>query len=141
MTPSDPSALPDPSPRAASWPRARLAATCFFLYVFYVDFGTQSDNEFIRYALTKSIVEEGTFRVDSHRRFIGSDYSLYGGHVYCDKPPGSSFLIIPQYLLAKAVVTPRLFRRDEKHDWTEMARVWVVISFSVALYAAISVLA
>ena len=123
-----------PQPPRLTRPHVRLAASCFVLYAFYVNFGFISDNETIRYALTKAIVEDGSFRVDPYRYFFGSDYSVVDGRYYCDKPPGSSLLILPQYLLARTVVTPRLFG-----DWTEMARAWAVVCLSVCLYAAVSV--
>jgi len=119
--------------------RLRLLASCFILYAFYANFGLWSDNEQIRYALAKAIVEDRSFQVDRFRRHLGLDKALYGGHIYCDKPPGSSFLIAPQYLLARGVVSREHFRRDATHDWTEPVRVWVVVCLSVCLYAAVSV--
>ena len=130
---------PSQTPRiAATGPASRvhlrLAATCFFLYAFYTNFGFWSDNEQIRYALTKAIVEDGSFRVDRYREFLGLDKALCRGHFYSEKPPGSSLLIIPQYILARTVARQRLFQ-----NWTAMVRAWLVICLSVCLYAAVSV--
>ena len=114
--------------------RLRLAASCFLLYAFYTNFGLWSDNEQIRYALAKAIVEHRSLQVDPYREHLGLDKALRDGHIYCDKPPGSSFLIVPQYLLAKCVISPAQFSGA-----TERLRAWLVICLSVCLYAGVSV--
>ena len=137
MSTSAPPQAPRPLVGATARPASfRLAATCFLAYVFYTNFGLWSDNEQIRYALTKAIVEDRSFRVDRYRQFLGLDKALHGGHLYCDKPPGSSFLCIPQYLLARTAAPQRwLGGRAER------VRAWLVICLSVCLYAALSVAA
>ncbi len=120
--------------RVLASPHFKLAASCFVLYVFYADFGLVSDNSQVRYALTKAIVDDASFRVDRYTQMMGLDRAVYKGHTYCDKPPGSSFLMAPQYLLAKLLVPRRIFGA-----WQEIARAWVTTVLSVCLYAALSV--
>ena len=53
-------------------------------------------NQNSRMDLTLAIVEQGTFVIDDYYENTG-DYAVYGGHVYTDKAPGTSFLGVPAY--------------------------------------------
>ncbi|MBN1865726.1 hypothetical protein JW916_00390 [Candidatus Sumerlaeota bacterium] len=55
-----------------------------------------------RIALTYSIVEQGSFSIDRYHEIPyleTGDKAYYGGHFYCDKTPGLSFLAVPFYWL------------------------------------------
>jgi MFS family permease len=75
----------------------------FFLIVYgvFVSNNIQS-NEGSRIALTYSIVDYKTFSIDKYVNltyFI--DCAKFNDHYYSDKPPASSFLAIPAYLVIK----------------------------------------
>jgi len=53
-------------------------------------------NQNSRMDLTLAIVEQGRFEIDDYYENTG-DYAVYGGHVYTDKAPGTSFLGVPFY--------------------------------------------
>ncbi|MBC7249830.1 MAG: hypothetical protein H5T62_06040 [Anaerolineae bacterium] len=53
-------------------------------------------NQNSRMDLTLAIVEQGTFVIDDYYENTG-DYAVYGGHIYTDKAPGTSFLGVPAY--------------------------------------------
>jgi len=55
-------------------------------------------NQNSRMDLTLAIVEQGTFVIDDYYENTG-DYAVYGGHVYTDKAPGTSFLGMPAYAM------------------------------------------
>lgn len=77
-----------------------------FLYLYSFPYFTEirSANELPRVYLTRAMVEEGTFAIDTGVARWGTtvDVSPSGGHMYSNKAPGSSFLAVPAYLVLKA---------------------------------------
>ncbi|HHS96963.1 MAG TPA: hypothetical protein ENK08_03565, partial [Chloroflexi bacterium] len=71
-------------------------------------------NQNSRMDLTMALVEQGTFVIDDYYENTG-DYAVYGGHVYTDKAPGTSFVGVPAYAafraLARLPVVERLLQR------------------------------
>ena len=71
-------------------------------------------NQNSRMDLTMAVVEQGTFVIDDYYENTG-DYAVYGGHVYTDKAPGTSFVGVPAYAafraLARLPVVERLLER------------------------------
>jgi len=71
-------------------------------------------NQNSRLDLTLAIVEQGRFEIDDYYQNTG-DYAVYGGHIYTDKAPGTSFLGVPIYAIYRAVarlpVVDRLITR------------------------------
>jgi hypothetical protein len=66
---------------------------------FYQDPGWNGN---ARLALTKAIVEQGTLRIDDYHTkddWYTGDTSLFEGHYYSNKAPGSSLLAVPLYFL------------------------------------------
>jgi hypothetical protein len=59
-------------------------------------------NQNSRMDLTLAIVEQGTITIDDYYENTG-DYAVYGGHVYTDKAPGTSFLGVPTYFVFRLV--------------------------------------
>jgi 4-amino-4-deoxy-L-arabinose transferase-like glycosyltransferase len=57
-------------------------------------------NQNSRMDLTLAIVEQGTIQIDDYFENTG-DYAEYGGHIYTDKAPGTSFLGAPVYFAFK----------------------------------------
>lgn len=74
-------------------------------------------NQNSRMDLTMAIVEQGTFIIDDYYENTG-DYAVYGGHVYTDKAPGTSFVGVPAYAvfraLARLPVVERLLERASR---------------------------
>jgi hypothetical protein len=59
-------------------------------------------NQNSRMDLTLAIVEQGRFTIDDYYENTG-DFAVYGGHVYTDKAPGTSFLGVPAYAVFRAL--------------------------------------
>ncbi len=59
-------------------------------------------NENSRYDLVLALVDDGATRIDRYHENTG-DKSLYVGHYYSDKGPGSSLLGVPVYALMRAM--------------------------------------
>lgn len=76
-----------------------VAIALVYLYAFPYFPRIQSANELPRVYLVKAMVDDGTFAVDSGVRRWGStaDVSPSGGHLYSNKAPGSSLLVVPVY--------------------------------------------
>jgi hypothetical protein len=89
-----------------------LAVVIAFLYLYPFPYFEPmgSANELPRIYLTTAMVDDGTFAIDDgvaeYRRLYRRDpvdASPSGGHVYCNKAPGSSFLAVPAYLALEGV--------------------------------------
>lgn len=80
-----------------------LAFVWLYLYPFPYFAGMRSANELPRVYLTKAMVDEGTFAIDTGVKRWGStaDVSMAHGRAYSNKAPGSSFLAVPAYVLLK----------------------------------------
>jgi hypothetical protein len=59
-------------------------------------------NENTRHDLVRAIVEDHSTRIDAYHQNTG-DKALYNDHYYSDKPPGSSLMVVPTYVLIRAV--------------------------------------
>lgn len=74
------------------------------LFTFWLVFIVFSQNlgwsELTRVDLAMSIVDEGSFSIDSYYQNTG-DRVFFDGHYFSDKPPGSSFLSVPVYFMYK----------------------------------------
>src|SRR5271166_3628693 len=87
------------SPRSALFPAAFVLATAALVLVFH---GGVSVNPASRALTVLAIVEDGSLRAD---RWFGLtiDQAIVGGHVYSDKPPLSSLVVVPFYGLWRAL--------------------------------------
>ena len=65
-------------------------------HLYFID--QPSWNQLSRLALTRAIVEHGSFQIDDYHDPTG-DKSWREGHFYCDKAPGVSFLAVPGYAI------------------------------------------
>jgi hypothetical protein len=90
------------------------AQTCYLLlfvlffvsYAYFFQGGGWNQN--IRICLTRAIIHEQRFIVDSYKEdskelaFVNSgDWAYYNGHYYCNKSPGLSLLAVPPFALAE----------------------------------------
>lgn len=85
-----------------------IAIAVAYLYVFPYFPRIHSANELPRVYLVKAMVDEGTFAIDTGvRRWGGTaDVSPYGDHLYSNKAPGSSMLVVPAYAVTSWIAGP-----------------------------------
>jgi hypothetical protein len=72
---------------------------------FYQDPGANGNS---RLAMTRAVVERGTFQIDAYHNKRGwetKDEAFYNGHTYTDKAIGSSLLAVPPYFLLIRLTT------------------------------------
>ncbi len=95
---------PRPLRRFARWARGHWAWLLTVLVYFYATPlypKLNNPNENVRFYMTAAMVEQGTYRIDEMRRRWGwvNDASVYEGHYYSVKAPGTSWLGVPGYAL------------------------------------------
>src|SRR6266852_1414020 len=78
-----------------------IAVVLFVSYAYFYQGGGWNQNS--RFDLVRSLIEQGTLRIDSYHGNTG-DKALYQGHYYSDKAPGLALLALP----AVAAVRPIL---------------------------------
>ncbi len=77
-----------------------LVAGVFAVYVVAIEKNFTSSVERGRYALTRAIVEDKSFKIDSYKEFSYPDVSFKNGHYYSRFPAGMSFLMAPAHMIA-----------------------------------------
>ncbi|MBC8495063.1 phospholipid carrier-dependent glycosyltransferase, partial [archaeon] len=112
-----------------------------FLLIFAVFARFDSWNENSRLDLTRAIVDEGRFTIDTYANNTG-DRAYYNGHYYSDKFPGASFTAIPPYFVYKYVfgnppIETNLQNLDPENSYLFM--VFFIIFFTSALFSALTV--
>jgi len=80
----------------------KLFLTVWIIYIFYLQMYGSSCMANSNSALTASIVNEGSFEIDTYRR-ASCDVSFYNGHYYSGMVPGISFISVPVYAASKPV--------------------------------------
>lgn len=78
----------------------KIFITFFIIYSFFIQW--LGSNEYSRFGLTRSIVDDGRFEIDSYFNTT-RDRSYYNGHYYSDKDPGLSFVAVPVYTFWKLI--------------------------------------
>jgi hypothetical protein len=78
----------------------KLFFTFFLIYSFFIQW--YGWNEQSHFSLTRAIVEEKKFEIDSYYNQTG-DRSKYNNHYYSDKTPGLSFFAIPTYAIWNSI--------------------------------------
>jgi len=98
----------------------KIFLTFFIIYSFFVYW--IGWNEQSHFALTRSIVDEGRFEIDSYANQT-SDRAFFNGHHYSDKDPGPSFLAAPVYATWKFIYNffPNGFKEKYAGDNTFIA--------------------
>ncbi|HUG55283.1 MAG TPA: hypothetical protein VMR21_16875 [Vicinamibacteria bacterium] len=81
-------------------PEIPLFVLVFGVYAYFYQAGGWNENS--RFALTRSIVEHGTFAIDAFHESTG-DKARRGEHWYSDKAPGLSWLAVPVYAAVHAL--------------------------------------
>ena len=76
----------------------KLFLTFFIIYFFFIHWGGWYENSI--FALTRAIVDETRFQIDSYANQT-SDRAFYNGHYYTEKAPGTSILGVPVYWTTK----------------------------------------
>jgi len=77
------------------WCQALLALLLFISYAYFLPRRVDW-NQNGRMDLVLAIVDQGRLEIDDYVGNTG-DYAHFGGHYYCDKAPGVSFLGVPFY--------------------------------------------
>jgi hypothetical protein len=80
-----------------------LLISVFFINLLIVKSEFSSSVERGRYALTRAMVEQHTFRIDSYKDFSYPDVSVRGGHYYSRFPAGMPVLMIPIHSFALTI--------------------------------------
>jgi hypothetical protein len=78
----------------------KIFLTFFIIYFLFIHWGGWYENSI--FALTRAIVNEGGFEIDSFANQT-SDRAFFNNHYYTDKAPGTSLLLIPVYGLWKFI--------------------------------------
>jgi hypothetical protein len=97
----------------------------------------QTAQDVSRLSVTYSITNYGSLELEKTAR-SGSDYALFDGRYYTDKPPGMSFLAVPPFLVARVVtagVAPGQWhhRTDYQVWWLRLATSGVLFIVCVLL--------
>ena len=80
-----------------------LFLSVFAAYAYFYQAGSWNSNS--RFDLVRSLVEQGTTRIDAFHANTG-DKARREGHYYSDKAPGASWLALPAYALFHALSGP-----------------------------------
>jgi len=103
----------------------------FIIYLCFARFQYFDDD--VKLDLTRAIVDEHRFEIDSYVENTGGDRAYYKGHYYSDKPPGASFLAVPVYVVFK------LFFGMPDIDLKLHILEFMIIAFSSVLFSALLV--
>ncbi|HET6444649.1 MAG TPA: hypothetical protein VFI27_08725 [candidate division Zixibacteria bacterium] len=125
-----------------------LFISIFLTSTFFSEIAYQTSNYTARIFLTEAIVDGRTFRLDEYSEVLGVDGALFDGHLYSNKPPGSSLMMLPQYILIakpfKALFNAANIELDVQNQDYQIEDVfsgWLVQVFSLALYTSIAFVA
>jgi hypothetical protein len=111
--------------RRDGWTRPEAVLLLWMLgaYAFFFQAGGWNAN--VRFALVRSVVEQGRLTIDDFRGASGDLAKLHGSY-YCDKAPGISFLSVPLYAAQRAVLGSAPSSRPALHLALYLATVLVV---------------
>lgn len=125
-----------------------LFLTIFACAVYFSEIAYQTSNYTSRLFLAEALVDHQTFRLDAYEATLGVDGAEYQGHLYSDKPPGSSLLMLPQYLLlgkplrwAFDTLNIQVAVQNQDYAVQDVLAGWLVQIFSLALYSAVGFVA
>ena len=91
-----------PETRQHAAVRAFLIAVVLFVsFAYFYQGGGWNQNS--RFDLVRSLIEQGTLRIDSYHENTG-DKALYQGHYYSDKAPGLALLALPAVAAMRPVL-------------------------------------
>ncbi len=117
----------------------RLFIIFLLIYACFAKFDGWPDNS--RIDLTRAIVDEGRFEIDSYAGNTG-DRAYYNGHYYSDKFPGASFLAIPPYFIFKHVFgVPEIINNfEERSDSLYYGMIFFIILCTSVFFSALTVI-
>ncbi|MFZ0546311.1 MAG: hypothetical protein WAM60_12780, partial [Candidatus Promineifilaceae bacterium] len=125
-----------------------LFLTIFTCTVYFSEIAYQTSNYTSRLFLTEALVDHRTFRLDDYESTLGVDAARYQDHLYSDKPPGSSFIMLPQYLLLGKplkwvfhTLDINIAVQNQDYAVSDVLAGWLVQIFSLGLYSAVSLVA
>jgi len=100
--------------------RQRLIPVLLFVIVSSIYYATSagltSSNDGSHYALLRSMVDEGRFRIETYAHFAeGNDLAIRDDVIYSDRPPGTALMAAPFYLLGGILPRP-LHDLPSRHD-------------------------
>lgn len=105
----------------------------FVTYCYFIQDSNANINT--RLDLTWAIVDNGTFSIDAYHANT-DDKAFRGGHFYCDKAPGVSFLGVPVYAVIKHVLSVPGYEGSElRRISAYFIRVFTVSFPSAILFA------
>ena len=83
--------------------KIKIFLTVLLVYLFYTSpaYLTANTNRFI--VLTKSIVEDQTYRIDKYQHTT-RDVAIYNGHYYAGAAPGLGLLAVPVYAISRPLL-------------------------------------
>ncbi len=114
-------------------PEVALFVWVLGTYAYFFQAGGWNAN--VRFALVRSLVEQGRVAIDDYRHASG-DLAKRQGHFYCDKAPGVSVLSVPVYAPVRAAQGPGRPSRTAQHAALYLVTL-VVIGVPSALAAAL----
>ena len=121
----------------------RRIAVVLFIVVSSIYFativGVTSSNDGSHYALTRAIVDHGSFEISPYMDFTEHlDYSLNGDLRFSDRPPGTAFMAAPLYALS-AIAPPPLITPPSKHDTTNPRFLYAVATAALAASGSVTI--
>ncbi|MBU0471274.1 MAG: glycosyltransferase family 39 protein, partial [Nanoarchaeota archaeon] len=117
----------------------KLFFTFWIIYLTFARIDGWVENS--RLDLTRAIVDEGRFEIDSYVNNTG-DRAYYNGHYYTEKFPGGSFIAVPPYFVFKHIfgtpsINDNFYSLNPNPAYNFM--VFFVIMFTSALFSALTV--
>ena len=109
----------------------KIFLTFFVIYLCFARFQYFDDD--VKLDLTRAIVDEHRFEIDSYVENTGGDRAYYDGHYYSDKAPGASFLSVPVYAIFK------LFFGMPDTKFKLHLLEFLIVAFSSVLFSALLV--
>ena len=110
----------------------KIFLTFFIIYLCFAKFQYFDDD--VKLDLTRAIVDEHRFEIDSYVENTGGDRVYYNGHYYSDKTPGASLLTVPVYAVFK------LFFGMPDTKLKLHILEFMIIAFSSVLFSALLVI-
>jgi len=114
----------------------KIFLTFFIIYLAFA--GIPTANELSKLDLTRAIVDEHSFKIDSYYNNT-IDRAYYKGHYYSTKAPGSSFLAVPIYAIYKSVARAIYGQDNLDYSLSSPLLMLVIIAFTEVLCGALSV--
>jgi len=120
-------------------PWFKLFLSFFIIYLVFARIDGWNENS--RLDLTRAIVDEGRFEIDTYINNTG-DRAYYDGHYYSDKFPGASFVAVPSYFVYKYLFgTPSINENfyEVNTDVSYSFMVFFIIAFTSVLFSSLTV--